>query len=53
MTKRYAHTYIHTYIHTYYNCALLQKIYLTIKRALREKSVPQGALLLFFERRVI
>ena len=42
-----------TYIYNGYNYAILQKIYLTIKRALREKSVPQGALLLFFERRVI
>lgn len=53
MTKRYAHTYIHTYIHTYHNYALLQKIYLIAKRALRETPVPQGALLLFFERQVI
>lgn len=42
-----------TYIYNGYNYAILQKIYLIAKRALRETPVPQGALLLFFGRRLI
>ena len=42
-----------TYIYNGYNYAILQKIYLIAKRALRDKSVPQGALLVFFGRGLI
>ena len=42
-----------TYIYNGYNYAILQKIYLIAKRALREKSIPQGAFLVFSERRLI
>jgi hypothetical protein len=34
--------------HIYYSFALLQRLCSVAKRALREKSVTQGALLLFF-----
>ena len=42
-----------TYIYNGYNYPILQKIYLTIKRTLRETPVPQGTLLLLFGRRLI
>ncbi len=41
-----------TYIYNGYSYGILQKN-LKIKRALRETPVPQGALLLFSERRLI